>query len=417
MTTFAALFLTSVVSLTFAAPAFATESPAVPEIEQSNMATRSVDPSKIAFKPGKGLEISSEDGDFKLITRLRAQLRYTLEQEDGDLAHGMQLRRARLLFKGHMFGKENGYKFELAVSPKDIGLKSTNVGTISKSPMLDWYFNFSHLRDLTIRLGQYKVPYSRQRVVSSGNLQFVDRSMVNGEFNLDRDVGFDLRSKDLFGLGLMRYYAGVYMGEGHSSWDTGDFGMMYLGRLEFLPLGLFKDYSEGAFERSPEAKLSVGVGFAYLDEGKKNKGIIGSAPADGGTTDTMNLTADLTFRVSGLSLESAFFLRDGTRNAGETLDEVREPIPTEEPRDGMGFYTQAGYLLPNTRVEVAGRYGQVLAASADTSLGDSSEAGLGLSYYMAQHAMKIQGDYFHAWGEDGFSAGSDEARLQMQFAY
>jgi hypothetical protein len=315
-----------------------------------------------------------------------------------------------------MFGKHNAYKFELAVAPKDIGLKNAT-GTISKSPLLDWYFHFSHLRDLTIRMGQYKVPYSRQRVVSSGNLQFVDRSSVNGEFNLDRDVGFDFRSKDLFGLDLLRYYAGVYMGEGHSSWDTGDFGMMYLGRLEFLPLGLFKDYSEGAFKRSPEAKLSLGVGAAYVDDAKKNKGIIGSIPADGGTTDTTNVTADIAFRVAGLSIESAYFMRKGSRNAGDLVDGFGEEIATEDPRDGMGFYAQAGYLIPGTVLELSSRYGQIMAASSGSSLSDSSEAGLGVNYYFAQHAMKLQTDYFRNWGDDGFGTGSDAVRLQLQFAY
>jgi hypothetical protein len=412
------LFLSSLMASTYALPALAgSDAVGVPELEQRNMATHQVDASKMTFKPGEGLEISSVDGEFKLVTRLRAQMRYTLEQADGDLAHGMQLRRARLIFKGHMFGENNGYKFELAVSPNDIGLQSTATGTISMSPLRDWYFNFSHVRDLTLRMGQYKVPYSRQRVVSSGDLQFVDRSMVNGEFNLDRDVGFDLRSKDLFGLGLFRYYAGVYMGEGHSSWDTGDFGMMYLGRLEALPMGMFEDYSEGAFERSPAAKLSAGLGFAYLDEGKKNKGITGSVPADGGTTDTINLTADVTFRVSGLSLESAFFFRDGTRNDGDAVDDLGMAVPTEDPRDGMGLYAQAGYLIPNTQLEISSRYGQIMGASSDSSLRDSSEAGLGVNYYFAQHAMKLQGDYFRNWGDDGFGSGSDEVRLQLQFAY
>ena len=130
-----------------------------------------------------------------MVTRLRAQQRYTLIDNEEGVSHGFQLRRARLMFKGNVFGEHNSYKFELAVSPKDMGLKPE--GTISKSPLLDWYFHFSQIRDLNLRMGQYKVPYSRQRVVSSGNLQMVDRSLANGEFNLDRDVGMDIRSKDL----------------------------------------------------------------------------------------------------------------------------------------------------------------------------------------------------------------------------
>ena len=49
----------------------------------------------------------------------------------------------------------------------------------------------------------------------------VDRSIVNGEFNLDRDVGLDILSKKFLGTDKLRYYAGIYMGEGHSSYKNG----------------------------------------------------------------------------------------------------------------------------------------------------------------------------------------------------
>ena len=99
------------------------ETSSLPEGEKERMEARDVDASKMQFKPGKGLVFTSTDGEFSLTTRLRAQMRYTLEQEAGELSHGFQLRRARLMFSGHVFGKDNAFKFELAVSPKDIGLK------------------------------------------------------------------------------------------------------------------------------------------------------------------------------------------------------------------------------------------------------------------------------------------------------
>jgi hypothetical protein len=389
----------------------AEDSSGIPVGEKVRMSAHAVDATKMQFRPGKGLQISSADELFSLTTRLRAQMLYTLEQEDNDLAHGFQLRRARLAFNGHMFDKGNTFKFELAVSPKDIGLKSD--GSVSKSPLLDWYFHFKQLRDLNIRVGQYKIPYSHQRVVSSGNLQFVDRSIANGEFNLDRDLGFDLRSKDLFGLGFLRYYAGIYMGEGHSSYANGDMGMMYLGRLEVLPFGMFKDYSETAFKRSSKIKLKLGIAGAYLEQAKKNKGIVGSVPVDGGTTDTMNANADMILRYSGLSLEGAFFWREGTRNPG-VESSVME---TELPRNGTGYYAQTGFLLPNNPIELSARFGQIMSGGADSSLSNNSEAGASLSYYFAHHAMKIQADYFRFWNGDAIDAGSDQVRIQMQMSY
>lgn len=389
--------------------------------ENPPMSTRTISPENIMFKPGEGLVITSDDGDFKMSTRLRAQMLYTFEEaisdenEEGEWVQGFQIRRARLMFKGNVFGKNNGYKFELAVSPKDIGLKSS--GTISKSPLLDWYFHFGQVRDLNVRLGQYKVPYSRQRVVSSGNLQMVDRSIANGEFNLDRDLGLDIRSKNFLGLDKLRYYAGIYMGEGHSSYETGDLGMMYLGRVELMPMGMFKDYSEGDMNRSAKPKLSIGAAFGYLQDGKRDSGIVGDKPADGGTTDTMNFTSDLSFRVSGLSLESAFFWREGNRNAGEVLDENGEVIPPDEPRNGTGYYIQGGYLMPKNTVEFTTRYGEILPSSGDTSLEQVREAGLGVNKYFGEHPFKLQADAFRHWADEGFSEGLSEFRLQMQMSY
>ena len=93
-------------SLTFPGLSLANDdAKGIPVIEKERMASHEVDASKMKFKPGKGLQISSTNGQFQLTTRLRAQMRYTLEQDGGEFAHGFQLRRARLLFTGHVFGK------------------------------------------------------------------------------------------------------------------------------------------------------------------------------------------------------------------------------------------------------------------------------------------------------------------------
>ena len=387
--------------------------PVFAEQQNDPMANREVSLDKIVFQPSKGLSIVSDDGEFKMVTRFRAQQLYTLEKSD-EMSHSFQIRRARVTFQGHVFGKENTYKFELAISPRDIGLKSQSV---SKSPLLDCYFQFNQIRDLNIRMGQYKVPYSRQRVVSSGDLQMVDRSIVNSEFNLDRDLGLDLRSKDFLGLKKMRYYAGIYMGEGHSSYENGDFGMMYLTRIEYLPLGFYQDYKEGDLEKNTTAKMSIGIAFAKIDEAKKDKGILGSTPLDGGTTDTLNATADINMKYAGWSFDGAFFWREGERNTGSTTDETGVAIPEQPPRNGIGYSVQSGYIFPNTNVEFSSRYAQILPEDDKSSLSTSHEAGLGLSNYIGEHSLKIQSDFFRFWSDDGFSEGDNQFRVQVQLAY
>jgi len=242
----------------------------------------------------------------------------------------------------------------------------------------------------------------------------VDRSIVNSEFNLDRDLGFDIRSRDLLGLDMLRYNLGVFMARGRGSVGDDDFGMMYLARLELLPFGIFKDYREADFERGP-ARLAIGLGAAYIDRARRDRGVRGSAPADGGTTDTVHFVADATFLAGGFSAETEFMMRSGSRNAGDATDDMGDPIAAAAPRDGWGLMVQTGYLLPSIPFEVSARYGMIRPTgdTGDSALSESNELGLGLSYYFAEHPFKLQFDAFRLWNEDA-DAADHRLRLQLQ---
>jgi hypothetical protein len=381
---------------------------------------------KSRFRPGKGLHLESEDGAFAIETRLRAQMLYTMEGEEGErLGQSFELRRARLQFAGHVFGKHNEFKAELALSPSDVGMRDNSLP--QTSPLLDFYFQFNQIENLNFRVGQYKVPYSRQRVVSSGDLRLVDRSIVNSEFNLDRDIGFDFRSENFLGVELLRYYAGVYVGEGRNTNALRDFGMMYLGRIEFLPFGDFKDYSEGDLSISKTPKLSIGVAYGFIEHAGKNQGILGSSPVDGGTTNVHNFDADLVIRLMGLSIEGELAYRSGRRRPGSERSDVNDTpddgsddvLLIEAPRNGWGLVGQAGYLVPGTVFEVVAR-GAMNRATNASSMIERNEYGLGLNYYFAGHPLKLQLDLFRlgakAPGADQFS-WDDRLRVQLQAGF
>jgi phosphate-selective porin OprO/OprP len=370
----------------------------------------------LSWRPGKGLRLASDDGRFRLDTALRAQFLYVLDGPSGgdDAQNTLMIRRARLWFAGFAFGKHNRFKIELAFSPRDLGLSD---GQLTRSPALSWFAEFDYLRDLTLRVGQYKVPFSRQRVTSSGKQQFVDRSRANGEFNLDRDIGADLRSTDLFGLGLLRYALYVGIGEGRDGWSQPDNGPMVIARLEFYPLGLFKDTDEVDHSRSSRPRLTVGMAYAHVRDAKGNRGIIGSAPADGGTTHTHHLVGDLAFLWRGLSVHSEFHWRQGTRNPGNAIDEAGQPIPVEAPRDGYGFFAQAGYLLGAVPLEPSARYSRLRPLGDNSSLPPTDALGVGLSWYIHRHMFKLQADYFRVWSESIGAGGRHRARLQLQASF
>ncbi len=385
--------------------------PLVPPGETERMAKRKVELSKIQFVPGKGLSLESADGDFKLVTGLRAQFLYSVEhvEEDEELVQSFSVRRGRLSFAGNAFGKNNKFKLQLGFSPRDLG---TQNGAPTTSPLIDFYWDFTHFEPISVRVGQYKVPFNRQNLISSGAMQLVERSIVNSEFSLDRDIGVDLRTKDIGNF--FRYALGVFIGEGRNSFSDNNFGMAYVARVEVLPLGMFDDLNEPDFERG-KPRISVGMAYAFLDRANTNRGIRGSAPADGGTTDMQLATADISFKVAGFSFLSETIVRDGSRNPGDDVDDMGVLIPVEDSRDGWGAMMQVGYLVPRVPLEIAGRYGVIRGDEAG-SLSDGNEAGGGASYYFLRHSLKLQADYFRLWGDD-VGLGDDRVRVQLQAAF
>lgn len=386
----------------------------------TSTASAPVGADKVRFRPGKGLAVASADGRFSLNARVRGQVRYTSRSGDDDAGHQFNIRRARVVLGGHFFGEENSFKLELAVSPNDLGISDNlapdvQARAVSNSPLLDLYFDFRHLRDLGLRVGQYKLPSNRTRVISSGDLQLVDRSIVNSEFTLDRDVGLDFRSRDLLGLGLLRYYAGASIGRGRDSQGFDDLGLNYFGRIEVLPFGFFDDYKEADLSRDPAPRLSIGLGYVFQDRSRGLRRIVDRQPADGGTVTQHVGYADLVYKQAGLSVLIESAVRLGSRNRGGELDETGAPEPVTPPRDGWGASLQAGFLFGFAPIEVAGRASVVrgLGDASETSLEDRTEVGGGLSWYIAGHPYKVQADVFHVYGAR-WSDGETQLRVQLQ---
>lgn len=376
---------------------------------------------EIAFAGGKGVSITSADERFGLGLGALLQTLYTYRHDPetrDEHGQGFEVRRARLRVEAHVFGRHNKLMMQLAFSPRDLQMSD---GKPTRTPIFDAYVEFDHVRDATIRIGQYRVPFSRERRVPIAHLQFVDRSLANFEFNLDRDVGLDVRSDDVGGLGFLRYDVGVYFGEGRDAHLAGDFGMLYVARLEVLPLGEFDDYRQSDLKRHERPKLAIGAAYAFLERAKGNRGILGAAPSDGGTTDTHQATVDVVFKWRGLSVTGEGFYRHGTRRFGERTvvddDGVERLAPREPPRNGIGWSGQVGYAIPNVPLEPMVRYSGVAPLGANTSLVRTEELGAGLQWLRHDNFMKVSVDYFRTYRRGDPSDGSDLFRVQLQLVF
>ena len=376
------------------------------------------------FVPGKGLEIKSADGRFALAMSLRFgflySLRHTPPQPEGGAAaplplydNNLEIRRFRAVFHGNLFGAHNKYFLQLALAPRELDVRD---GVVHGSPVYDAYLQFEKLRDLNLRVGQYRVMYTRERNIADVNPLLIDRSLANNEFNVDRDLGLDVRSEDLGGLKKLRYYAGVFLGEGRDANKFTDPGLMYVARVDVLPFGLFDDYEASDVWRYKKFRASFSGAYAFIDRAHKDRGVLGSVPADGGTTNYHNATADLMFKYAGWSLEAGYMWRRGKRNPGAAVDEMGAPIPVADARNGHGWLIQTAFLLPKLRLEPALRYSGNRALGLATSMPNRDEIGGGLNYYFYGHNLKLQLDYFHTFDVGQIALGTDLVRLQLQAA-
>jgi hypothetical protein len=370
--------------------------------------------------------------------RLRVQLRYELQHDhdEDETRHAFMVRRARVQFKGHVFGEHNKYYLQIAISPSDMGWKD---GAPSFTPIRNWELAFDYLRDFTVTVGQMKVNYNRQRVISSGDLQLPDRSLVTSEFTLDRDVGLKLSSNDLGGVGYLRYALGIFNGEGRDAYRADDLGMLYVARLELVPTGDAAgagDWSDDEVDwaRSLRPSFVLAGAYAFHDRAKRDRGSLGNQPLDAGTTDFHQAQADLMLEVAGLSLTSEFQWRKGIRRFGEgtIVDDLGNEVPAPRipARNGLGYYLQAGFLIPRVPVELTARWGQTIGIgdASQTSLPDGDEVGGGISWYIAQHGLKLQADYFRlrsdsfdsetpSFVRQPWSRSVDQVRVQLQMAF
>jgi len=247
------------------------------------------------------------------------------------------------------------------------------------------FYNVSD--DFYISFGQNKLPGNRQRVNSSGSLQFADRSLVNGNFTLDRDFGLSLNLSKKIGDMPINAKAAISTGEGRPASSTDD-GLAYTARVEFLPLGKFKndgDYSEGDLEREEKPKLSIGGGYSYNDRTIREGGQLGRYVQNPFTLKTA--FADAILKYNGFAYQAEYMRRDVDNALNIVDDEDQEQTYAYK---GWGLNQQTSYLM-NKGYELAARYTYLKPHQQISQFERQTEVlELGLTKYMKAHRLKFQ---------------------------
>jgi len=376
-----------------------------------------------APKFGKGLfNLVGQDSTWTMKVGLRFQ---TLATSQWNVSNGlsnqesaMLIRRSRLKFDGFAYSPKLKYKVELGLSNRDQSGASeytSNAPRYILDAVLKW--NFSG--NFVLWFGQTKLPGNRERVISSANLQQVDRSLLNSRFTIDRDMGMQLRHHfNLTDTFIVKEILSIAQGEGRNI-TTGNLGgYQYTTRVELLPFGNFTskgDYKGSDLKFEPKPKLAFGAAFDFNNDASKTRSNQGSYMVNntGGlySTNITTLFLDAMYKHKGFSFMAEYANRDADNPLAKNDDGT---LTGDQVQIGNGLNLQSGYMLSKT-VEVSGRYTNISLDKTITGKGAENQYTLGVSKYISGHNLKVQTDL--SYTDIGFKTNELMFRLQVDIHF
>ncbi|MCE2778807.1 MAG: OprO/OprP family phosphate-selective porin [Algoriphagus sp.] len=343
----------------------------------------------------KGISFT-KDSLFSLNMRFRLQNRIGFRTESGeDLSFeqtDFRIRRLRVRLDGFVFNPRIQYYIQLGFSKSDMDLDGGEVAQPIRDAIL--YYHFSP--NFYVGLGQAKLPGNRERVISSGNLQFAERSIANSFFTLDRDFGvFAYYTIPSQGKAVYQFKGAISSGEGRNP-SVGDRGLSYTGRMEVLPFGKFTnggDYSEGDLELEARPKLSLGASYNYNESGSRSRGQLG--PELYQKRDQRVFIADMMLKYKGWALLGEYFSRNASNPITYNPLGLRQAVWV-----GSGQNFQVSKLI-SKQGELAIRYAQITPKQSIRNLEmQREETTLGYTHYVGGHRVKLQGNLGYSWANN-----------------
>jgi len=368
----------------------------------------------ISMQYKDGFDFQTRDGKFEMLIQNRFQFRYSYDQEsdaftnaattafnDKDVS-SFRVRRARIKVGGHGFVPWLKYY--------------TEYDWVSNT-MLDYRLDIAAFKWATLRVGQWKVEYNRERVDSSGAQQFVERSIVNSAFTLDRQIGVRLGGHLFEGTpGYLVYNIGVFTGAGINQTHNDDKNMLYIGRIQWNFLGRDVPFSQSdpEYTELPIASIAFAGAHNIADRFKfptadSRDAVVDSVPVVDGRFEINQGVQEFAFKWNGLSIQEEFHVK-------KVIDRSRSSHGTS-----YGAYAQVGYFphavvdfIPRP-LEFAYRYAFV---DPEGLLGRDMlrEHTVAANWFFAGHRNKLTLDYSHLTREGAFTP-IDRVRLQWDVSF
>jgi phosphate-selective porin len=142
----------------------------------------------------KGFEIGTSDGNYLMQVQLRLQFRYAYPRDTDPITfddfseadqHIFKVNRSRA--DQHIF-KVNRSRIKIGGNALTPWLKYYMEYELGGNALLDMRFMLEKSPAWRLKIGQWKAQYSRERIISSGRQQMMERSILNRAFTIDRHV-------------------------------------------------------------------------------------------------------------------------------------------------------------------------------------------------------------------------------------
>ena len=336
----------------------------------------------------RGFYLRSADNRFSLELSGLVQARYTYSStgEGGVLnqtangngspqvlpnsQYGFDLPHTQLVFKGHVFEPGIRYFIRSEFTSQQqyrAGSIGNPTGTTAGSlNLLDAYMAFDLDNDWTVKAGQFKLPFSRERLVSVQNLVTATRSTVDELLSVGRSQGIQIstRGSDLYWAaaisngGSDNVLAGVSGNSGvfpvgteplNQPFWNGENTFAITSRVEYKLAGAWAEFNEMTSPMGESEGILLGLAGHYQTSAYDPTG----ATQGTGNNQWLSLTADATWNFGGASLfASAYYTNTETKWSSAT---PAPPNPITGTTNMVGVMVQGSmYLTP--KWEVFGSY-------------------------------------------------------------
>lgn len=364
----------------------------------------------VRYNPEKGFEFKTRDNKFMLQIRSRFQFRFaTPEDQDpvtfddftGENKPSFKINRARLKVGGHAFKPWLKYYWEYE---------------LSQSNLLNYTIMIEKWDWLKFQVGQFKVEYTRERRISSGEQQMVDRSVINRPFTVDRQQGAEVYGR-LKGKGLadFNYWLGTFTGTGRGNTQNDDGHLMYFGRLQWNFTGIYLDFEGSDIEIHEKP-----AGVLALNAVTNRSPYTRFSQAGGGYLEGYEDGQPGQYRVNQANIETAFMYKGFSWQSETHWKEIIDKYNNDKTDVLHGYYVEAGYFFHQAfdwwpkPLELAVRNaGYMPNREADQT--KKRETSAALNWFFSGHGNKLtfETSYFNYDKTGGIPA--DEWRFRLQW--